>query len=130
MSAAGSWNAWTLPELAPIDLGAISLRTPVILAPMAGVTDRAFRRLCRQFADEGLPQGAADSARLVAAGGLFVNEMVTARALLEGNEASWHMVEPDEDDPVRSLQLYGTDPETLGLATGLLVERGLADHID
>ena len=119
-----------MPELAPIDLGAISLRTPVILAPMAGVTDRAFRRLCRQFADEGLPQDAADSARLVAAGGLFVNEMVTARALLEGNEASWHMVEPDEDDPVRSLQLYGTDPETLGLATGMLVERGLADHID
>ena len=97
---------------------------------MAGVTDRALRRLCRQFADEGLPQDAAESARLVAAGGLFVNEMVTARALLEGNEASWHMVEPDEDDPVRSLHLYGTDPETLGLATGMLVERGLADHID
>ncbi len=119
--------------VAPLTLGAVTIGTPLILAPMAGVTDRAFRRLCRQFAVEGLPGEvdlAASRAARIAPGGLFVNEMVTARALLEGNASSWHMVEADEDDPVRSLQLYGTDPETLGEAARQLVERGLADHID
>lgn len=121
----------------PVELAGVTVATPVVLAPMAGVTDQAFRRLCRQFAERGLPgarSGAADDrakARpLVAPGGLFVNEMVTARALLEGNESSWAMVEPDPEDPVRSVQLYGTDPHTLAAATKLLVERGLADHVD
>ncbi len=117
---------------APVQLGPIRVDTPVVLAPMAGVTDQAFRRVCRNFAGRGLPRTATNDARdsLVAPGGLFVNEMVTARALVEGNESSWAMVAPDEEDPVRSIQLYGTDPETLGAATTMLVERGLADHID
>ncbi len=118
----------------PIQLGPITVETPVILAPMAGVTDQAFRRLCRRFAVEPLgsqiAQASADKGSLSAPGGLFVNEMVTARALLENNAASWAMVEPDEEDPVRSLQLYGTDPHTLAGATRVLIERGLADHID
>lgn len=120
----------------PVTLGAITVETPVVLAPMAGVTDRAFRRLCRQFALAGLPSGRpedadlAGSASLTAPGGLFVNEMVTARALLEGNESSWAMIQPDPLEPVRSVQLYGTDATTLAEATRMLVERGLADHVD
>lgn len=129
----------------PVHLGAIQVQTPVILAPMAGVTDQAFRRICRDFANRGLPKGVVEASGragselgapglvapgLVAPGGLFVNEMVTARALVEGNESSWAMVAPDEQDPVRSIQLYGTDPQTLSSATKMLVERGLADHID
>ncbi len=116
-----------------LTLGQVQVNTPLILAPMAGVTDQAFRRLCRRFAQRGAGVSAPareDRAPRVGAVGLFVNEMVTARALLEGNVASWAMVEPDPEDPVRSVQLYGTDPETLGAATTLLVERGLADHVD
>lgn len=116
----------------PIQLGKVSLLTPVILAPMAGVTDQSFRRLCRQFAEEGLPSFVRGRSveGSVAEAGLFVSEMVTARGLLEGSPRSWEMVAPTDGGPVRSLQLYGTDPTTLGLAAGRLVAEGFAHHID
>lgn len=99
---------------------------------MAGVTDQTFRSLCRQFSDNGLPKEVRGRSKepLTAAGGLFVTEMVTARGLLEGSKRSWEMVAPEGGEPVRSIQLYGTDPVTSGLAATSLVERGFADHID
>jgi nifR3 family TIM-barrel protein len=86
---------------------------PVVLAPMAGVTDAPFRVLCASF-------GA----------GIFVNQMVTARALLEGHAASWELARFHPAERVRSLQLYGTDPLTLGEAVRRLVGEGRVDHID
>jgi len=80
---------------------------------MAGITNTAFRRLCREY-------GA----------GLYVSEMVTSRGLVAGHRESLAMVEPDPQSPVRSLQIYGVDPEVIGEAVALLVRRGLADHID
>lgn len=125
----------------PVQLGAVTALTPVILAPMAGVTDHAFRRLCREFGEAGLPEtgftaeiAAQESptwgTAKIAPAGLYVTEMVTARALLEGNEQAWAMVQPDPLEPVRSIQLYGTEPKTLGAAAKMLVERGLVDHLD
>ena len=102
------------PErFAPIRFGPITVDPPVVLAPMAGVTDAPFRRLAASFG-----------------GGLFVNQMVTARALLEGHAASWQLTRFHPEEPVRSLQLYGTDPEHLGEAVRLLIDRNLVDHID
>lgn len=94
-------------------IGPIPLSPPVILAPMAGVTDAPFRVLCAEFG-----------------GGLFVNQMVTARALLEGHRASWELVRFHPAEKVRSLQLYSTEPVTLGEAVRRLVGEGLVDHID
>ena len=94
-------------------IGPIQLAPPVILAPMAGVTDAPFRVLCAEFG-----------------GGLFVNQMVTARALLEGHRASWALARFHPSEKVRSLQLYSTDPVTLGGAVRRLVSEGLVDHID
>lgn len=94
-------------------IGPITLDPPVILAPMAGVTDAPFRVLCSEFG-----------------GGLFVNQMVTARALLEGHRASWELARFHPAEKVRSLQLYSTDPVTLGEAVRRLVGQGLVDHID
>lgn len=119
-----------------LELGAVRLHTPVILAPMAGVTDAPFRAICREFGESALAQseGGELLQRAVpsvdAPAGLYVAEMVTARALLEGNERSWQMVEPDPGERVRSVQLYGTDAETLGLAARMLVNRNLVDHVD
>jgi nifR3 family TIM-barrel protein len=93
--------------------GPIPVDPPVVLAPMAGVTDAPFRRLCASFG-----------------GGLFVNQMVTARALLEGHRSSWELTRFHPDEPVRSLQLYGTDPAVVGEAVRMLVDRGRVDHID
>ncbi|HEY2564762.1 MAG TPA: tRNA-dihydrouridine synthase, partial [Acidimicrobiales bacterium] len=77
----------------PLRIGSLQVDPPVVLAPMAGVTNRAFRRLCRSY-------GA----------GLYVSEMITARALVEGNAKTLGMVTFGDDEPCRSVQLYGVDP--------------------
>ena len=91
----------------------VVLSTPVVLAPMAGITNAAFRRLCRE-------QGA----------GLFVSEMVTARALIERREETFRLIKPGVDESPRSIQLYAVDPTVLGKAVDLLGSEDLADHID
>jgi nifR3 family TIM-barrel protein len=92
-------------------IGHLSVDPPVVLAPMAGVTTPAFRTLCRRH-------GA----------GLYVSEMITARALVEGNARTRRMLAPGPDEPLRSVQLYGVDPVTVGLAT--LVDEWGVDHVD
>ena len=89
------------------------LSTPVVLAPMAGITNAAFRRLCRE-------QGA----------GLFLSEMVTARALIERREETFRLIKPGVGESPRSVQLYAVDPIVLGKAVDLLGSEDLADHID
>ena len=91
----------------------VILSTPVVLAPMAGITNAAFRRLCRE-------QGA----------GLFVSEMVTARALIERREETFRLIKPGVGETPRSIQLYAVDPVVLGKAVDLLGSENLADHID
>jgi nifR3 family TIM-barrel protein len=101
----------------------IDVDPPVVLAPMAGVTNLAFRRLCRTYG-----RGAGVGRQPLA--GLYVSEMVTARALLEGNVRSLRMASFGDDEPVRSLQLYGTDPSVMHAAVRRLVDEIGVDHID
>lgn len=101
------------PADEPLRIGSIPLDPPVILAPMAGVTDAPFRVLCSEFG-----------------GGLYVNQMVTARALLEGHRVSWQLARFHPAERVRSLQLYSTDPVTLGEAVRRLVGGDMVDHVD
>ena len=126
------------PVAAPLRIGPIEVGTPVELAPMAGVTNASFRRLCRRYGESALP-GPAPAAdgpittpggALAAPAGLYVTEMVTTRALVEGNARTLAMVRPDPGERVRSVQLYGVDPLIAGRAVRILVERDLADHID
>jgi len=99
--------------LPPLRIGRMTVETPVILAPMAGITNAAFRRLCREHG-----------------GGLYVAEMVTSRALVERTPESLRIIKHDTDETPRSVQLYGVDPATIGAAVHMLVEEDLADHID
>ncbi len=101
------------PALPPLHIGPIVVETPVILAPMAGITNAAFRRLCREHG-----------------GGLYVAEMVTSRALVERTPESMRIIHHDPDETPRSVQVYGVDPATIGAAVKLLVEEDRADHID
>ncbi|HEY6627733.1 MAG TPA: tRNA-dihydrouridine synthase, partial [Acidimicrobiia bacterium] len=80
-------------------IGPLTVELPVVLAPMAGVTNAPFRRLCREF-------GA----------GLYVSEMIGARGLVEGDEKTLALAAFDADESPRSIQLYGTDPGSLGEA--------------
>lgn len=101
------------PAVAPLKLGAREVWPPVVLAPMAGITNAAYRRLCRE-------QGA----------GLYVCEMITSRGIVERDETSLRMLTFDPLEDVRSVQLYGTDPVYVAKAVEILcAEYGVA-HVD
>lgn len=97
----------------PLTIGGLELDTPVVLAPMAGITNTAFRLLCREF-------GA----------GLYVSEMITSRALVERTPESMRLITHHESESLRSIQLYGVDPKTVAEAVTMLVAEDRADHID
>jgi nifR3 family TIM-barrel protein len=101
-------------------IGPITLASPVVLAPMAGVTNVAFRTLCREL----------EQARVGTVSGLYVCEMVTARALVERHPATLHMTTFAVDETPRSLQLYTVDPATTYAAVKMIADEGLAEHVD
>lgn len=103
-----------------LKIGPHELSSPVVLAPMAGVTNVAFRTLCRELELE----------KTGTVSGLYVCEMVTARALVERNEKTLHMTTFAPEESPRSLQLYTTDPEYTYKAAKMIVDEDLADHID
>ncbi len=104
--------------MSPLALGSLTVPTPVVLAPMAGITNAAYRRLCLEQMEA---QGAA---------GLFVCEMITSRGLVERDSTTLKMLVFDERESTRSVQLYGTDPSYVGKATEILcAEYGVA-HVD
>jgi len=100
-------------EFAPVAIGPLPVWPPVVLAPMAGITNYPFRALCRRF-------GA----------GLYVSEMITARALVERNAKTLKLSGFNPAEEPRSLQLYGTDPHYVGEAVAWLVDEDRVDHID
>ena len=101
------------PLLLPLATGDHFIDPPVVLAPMAGITNAPFRTLCRE-------QGA----------GLFVSEMVTARALIERRPETLRMIVPGKGEWPRSVQLYSVDPTTMRAAVTMIGKENLADHID
>jgi nifR3 family TIM-barrel protein len=98
---------------ATLRIGPYEVDPPVVLAPMAGITNVAFRKLCRDY-------GA----------GLYVCEMITSRALIERDATTMHMITFDPGEHPRSMQLYGVDPETMRRAVRMIVDEDLADHVD
>ncbi|OKH72734.1 tRNA-dihydrouridine synthase [Mycobacterium sp. SWH-M1] len=101
-------------------IGPFELASPVVLAPMAGVTNVAFRTLCREL----------ELARAGTVSGLYVCEMVTARALVERHPVTMHMTTFAPEESPRSLQLYTVDPVNTYAAAKMIVDENLADHID
>ncbi|MFI0896998.1 tRNA dihydrouridine synthase DusB [Streptomyces sp. NPDC020983] len=113
-------TADTTPAPAPTAPGALRIGPhtvwpPVVLAPMAGITNAPFRTLCRESSG---------------GKGLFVSEMITTRALVERNEKTMQLIHFDPAETPRSIQLYGVDPATVGKAVRMIVDEDLADHID
>jgi nifR3 family TIM-barrel protein len=115
MTAPLSPSAAPLATLSPLAIGPYAVRPPVVLAPMAGITNAPFRTLCREFSG---------------GKGLFVSEMITTRALVERNDKTMQLIRFDATETPRSIQLYGVDPVTVGKAVRMIVDEGLADHID
>jgi nifR3 family TIM-barrel protein len=97
----------------PLTLGPLTVPVPVVLAPMAGITNAAYRRLCAE-------QGA----------GLYVCEMITSRGLVEGDSTTLKMLVFDDLEKTRSVQLYGTDPSYVAKATEILCAEYGVHHVD
>ena len=104
------------PLVAPLRLGpSIEVWPPVVLAPMAGITNAPFRSLCREQSE---------------GKGLFVSEMITTRALVERDRKTLRLIRFDPSETPRSIQLYGVDPVIVGRAARMIADEDLADHID
>ncbi|MFD8460248.1 tRNA dihydrouridine synthase DusB [Streptomyces antimycoticus] len=125
---------------AQLRIGPHMVQPPVVLAPMAGITNAPFRTLCREFA-EGAgwgsgPRRSRDPVRNPprdrdsGGKGLFVSEMITTRALVERDAKTMRLIHFDGSEKPRSIQLYGVDPMTVGKAVQMIVDEDLADHID
>jgi nifR3 family TIM-barrel protein len=99
--------------LTALRLGPLTVQTPVVLAPMAGITNAAFRQLCRE-------SGA----------GLYVCEMITSRGIVERDRKTLSMLQFDPGETVRSVQLYGVDPATMAAATEILCNEYGVGHVD
>ena len=103
----------TPPALRPIDLGrGVRIDTPVLLAPMSGVTDLPFRRLAKEL-------GA----------GMVISEMIASWAMLRENRKTLDMAEVDGCGGISALQLAGCDPTAMAEAARIAVDKG-ADLID
>jgi nifR3 family TIM-barrel protein len=94
-------------------IGDISVDTPVVLAPMAGITNSAFRQLCREF-------GA----------GIYVSEMITSRGIVERDPKTLSMLRFDPGEQIRSVQLYGVDPVIMAQAAEILCAEYGVHHLD
>ena len=103
-----------------LTIGGIDLNSPVILAPMAGVTNMPFRVLCREIEEE----------LTGTSSGLYVCEMITARAMVARNEKTMHMTTFADVETPRSMQLYTVDPKFTYEAVRMIVEEDIADHVD
>jgi tRNA-dihydrouridine synthase B len=99
----------TPPTLRPLDLGGAVIETPVVLAPMSGVTDLPFRRLARGLGT-----------------GLVVSEMIASNAMVRENRTTLKMAEVDGFGAPSSVQLAGCDPQVMAEAARIAVDRGAA----
>ena len=98
----------------PLQLGSkLTIWPPVVLAPMAGVTNYPYRKICSRL-------GA----------GLCVSEMVSSRGILEGHRGTWKLVHFAESEHPRSIQIFGGDPAAMGESARRLKEELQVDHID
>lgn len=105
-------NNLATPVLPGFQLGKFHINPPLALAPMAGITDLPFRRICRRF---GI--------------GLTVTEMIASRAVEQGRERTERMAELDKNESPVSIQIAGSDSRFVVDAALWAVDHG-ADFVD
>lgn len=109
-----SSQAFSGVTVKPVQLGHLTVATPVVLSPMAGVTNWPFRVLCEEYGPDGL----------------YVAEMITARALVARNPKALRLCRFAPSEKIRSLQLYGVNPSITAQAARIVVDEHMADHVD
>jgi len=120
-------SAAPAPATGGLRLGRLSVASPFVLAPMAGITNAAYRRLCREQADAAFAELAPD---VPGPHGLFVCEMVTSRGIVERDAKSLAMLAFDPGERTRSVQLYGVEPGVMAEATRIVCGEFGVHHVD
>lgn len=95
----------------PLKIGNVTLPNNILLAPMAGITDKAFRKTCKQY-------GA----------GLVCTEMVSSKGLFYNDEKTKLILNTEKEQRPISMQIFGSDSQTMGYAAHYIST--LADIID
>lgn len=98
---------YSASRIKPICIGSISLDMPVILAPMAGVTDLPFRRMVQKFGV-----------------GMVVSEMVASQALVRDSPKTIRMMQKGEDEGLMSVQIFGNEPGAMAQAARVNEDTG------
>ena len=100
---------WTLM----FQIGNVTIENPVIAAPMAGVTDKAYRRILKEY-------GA----------GLLYSEMISAKGMMHSNKRTFDMIDASEEERPFVLQLFGSETEDMVKATRMLSDYKNIDIVD
>jgi nifR3 family TIM-barrel protein len=111
-------------------IGPVEVDPPVVLAPMAGITNAAFRQLCREQTESPQRDSRERSELSNNCAGLYVCEMITSRGLVQRDPKTVSMLKFDPGERVRSVQLYGVDPAIMARATEILCNEYGVDHVD
>lgn len=98
--------------LKKLKIGNVELENNIILAPMAGITDLPFRKICKKYGNPGL----------------VCNEMVSSKAIVYRDSKTLSMINTDGEKRPISMQIFGSDPKTIGEATTFMND--YADIID
>jgi tRNA-dihydrouridine synthase B len=101
-----------MAEPTPLDL-LEGDRTPLFLAPQAGVSESPFRRLCRRFGAD-----------------VVVSEFVSAEAICQGNERTLEYLRFEEEERPIGVQIFGADPERMAQAAAFVHETFAPDFVD
>lgn len=94
-------------NLKPIHLNGFTIEEPVLLAPMAGVTDRPMRKMVRHYGV-----------------GLCYSEMIASQAMIRANDKTLKMSESADDDGPLAIQIAGSHPESMAQAAKMNEDRG------
>ena len=153
LSAPVAAIATTAADQSALRVGPIEVDPPVVLAPMAGITNAAFRQLCREQVESrpamlrrsertrfssasddevgGLERDSRErSEQSDSCAGLYVCEMITSRGIVERDRKTLQMLQFDPGERIRSVQLYGVDPAIMARATEILCNEYGVDHVD
>ncbi|HHU91920.1 MAG TPA: tRNA dihydrouridine synthase DusB [Halanaerobiaceae bacterium] len=96
-----------------MQIGDLELKVPIVLAPMAGVTDWPYRKIIREMGSE-----------------LVYSEMVSSRGLVYGSEKTFELMEYSSDEGYMAIQLFGDDPDIMAEAARIVEREVKPDLID
>ena len=94
-------------------IGNVEMKGPLVLGPMAGVTDRSYRVICAEHGAD-----------------LVYTEMISAKAITMKNRNTYAMIQIEESERPAALQIFGSEPDVMAEAVQIIQEKSNYDILD